>query len=114
MIIVIRDGEIILAYAKCCGVLGLGGWLLFVLLLLKDVICIWLLSFHVLHVCVHVDDFIHINDLIVILLRSSACITVYIGHLIIYVDNLRGFHAFRRSSLKPAILQGHFLNGTCR
>lgn len=114
MIIVIRDGEIILAYTKSCRVLGLGGRLLFVLFLLEDVICLWLLGIHVCHVLVHVDDFIHINNLIVILLRGPACITVHIDHLIVHVDNLRGFHPFRWSSFKPAIFQGHLLNGTRR
>lgn len=115
MVIVISDGQVVLAHSKCCSVLGLRSWLLLVLFLVKDVIGLWLLGIHVCHLLVHVRDcLIHINYLIVIfLLCRTACITVHIDHFVVHVHHCGSLTSIRRSRLKPAIFQGHLLDGTC-
>ena len=115
MVIVVSDGEVVLADAKCGGVLG--GGFLFELFLLEDVISLRLLGFHVCHVLVHVGDrLIHINNsvIVIILLRRTARIAVHIDHFIVHVDDSGRLAGIGGSCLEPAVLQGNLLDSASR
>ena len=121
MIIVIRNREVVHAYA-------LNGSIFFLLELFffKDVISgcllytrrILILSFHI---CIHVSDlFVHVRHFVFVsdlgcrlLLLSWGIDVIYNLHLVVYVDDLIGFSFFWRPGLKPAIFQLYFLNGAC-
>ena len=119
MVKVVRNGEII--HANEPDILIDLRRLLLELFLGKDIVVIWLgslgllLCIHILHLVVHVRNFL--IDVWNSVLLSCTCIVViiHIGnilHHIINVDNLIALSICWWSRLKPAIFQGHFLDGT--
>ena len=120
MIIVIRNREVVHAYAFDCSI-----FFCLVLFFFKNVIsgCLFLISRILIcffHICIHVCNlFVHINDFFICLaicsriLLSSCIYVIYNLHLVVYVDNLVGFAFFRRPGLKPAIFQLYFLDSAC-
>ena len=118
MVIVVRNTQVVLAHLLDCIII-LVRVLSFELFLLKDIISSGSCALHRLivvlfHFGIHVSDIVHVFNLFILGSGATVIIGIHVVndlHLIVDVDDSTFLTGLGRASLKPVILERHFLDG---